>query len=84
MPALLALASAATFGVADFLGGLATRKAHVVAVTLLTNLAGLFVALLLLLVVGGDWKTGSAGWGALGGLFGLAGLTGWRPVRTRS
>jgi uncharacterized membrane protein len=74
MPALLALASAATFGVADFLGGLATRKAHVVAVTLLTNIAGAFVALVLLLIVGGEWTSGAVGWGAIGGLFGLVGL----------
>lgn len=74
MPALLALASAATFGVADFLGGLATRKAHVVAVTLLTNLAGAFVALILLGLVGGDWSAATVGWGAAGGLCGLAGL----------
>lgn len=74
MPALLALASAATFGVADFLGGLATRKAHVVAVTLLTNVAGGFVALLLLGIVGGDWNASTVGWGAGGGLCGLVGL----------
>lgn len=74
MPALLALASAATFGVADFLGGLATRRAHVIAVTLLSNLAGLALALVLLLVIGGDRNPGSIGWGAAGGLFGLVGL----------
>ncbi len=31
MPALLALVAACTFGVANFLGGLSTRKAAVVA-----------------------------------------------------
>ena len=36
MPALLALAAACTFGVADFLGGQCTRRAAVVAVTLTT------------------------------------------------
>ncbi|MDX2381725.1 MAG: EamA family transporter [Acidimicrobiia bacterium] len=74
MPALLALASAATFGVADFLGGQATRRANVLAVTLFTNIAGLAVAVVLLALVGGGWSTGSVGWGALGGLFGLGGL----------
>jgi drug/metabolite transporter (DMT)-like permease len=74
MPALLALASAATFGVADFLGGLSTRKAPVVAVTLLTNLAGALVAGVLVLVIGGEWTVPTVGWGAAGGLCGLVGL----------
>ena len=74
MAALLALASAATFGVADFLGGLSTRKAPVVAVSLLTNAAGGLVAIILLVIVGGDWTRGSVLWGATGGLSGLAGL----------
>lgn len=74
MPALLALASAATFGVADFLGGLATRRASVVAVTLVTNVTGAVVAVVLLATVGGDWTTPTVTWGAIGGLCGLAGL----------
>lgn len=74
MPALLALASAATFGVADFLGGLATRKAPVVAVTLLTNIAGGLVAVVILFVIGGEWAADTIWWGAAGGLCGLAGL----------
>ncbi len=74
MSSLLALASAATFGVADFLGGFATRKASVAAVTLLTNIAGGFFALVLFAIVGGDWATETVVWGAAGGLCGLAGL----------
>lgn len=74
MPALLALASAATYGVADFLGGLATRRASVVAVTLITNVTGALVAIVLLATIGGNWTTPTVVWGAVGGLCGLAGL----------
>ena len=74
MPALLALASACTFGVADFLGGMATRRASVVAVTLLTNVAGAVLAVVLVVVVDGRWSGDAVVWGGLGGLCGLAGL----------
>lgn len=74
MPALLALAAACTFGVADFLGGLATRKAAVVAVTLTTNLAGAALAIVLVFGIDGAWTPRAVGWGAVAGLAGLAGL----------
>ena len=74
MPALLALAAACTFGVADFLGGLATRRAAVVAITLATNLAGGTLALVLVFVIDGAWTTESIAWGAAGGFAGLIGL----------
>jgi uncharacterized membrane protein len=74
MPALLALAAACTFGVADFLGGLSTRKAAVVAVTLITNVAGAALAVVLVFTIDGTWTAGAIGWGAIGGLAGLVGL----------
>jgi drug/metabolite transporter (DMT)-like permease len=74
MPALLALAAACTFGVADFLGGLATRRAAVVAITLITNLAGAALAVVLVVTIGGRWNIETIGWGAAGGLAGLMGL----------
>jgi len=74
MPALLAIAAACTFGVADFLGGLSTRKAAVVAITLITNLAGAALAIVLVVVIDGEWAMRALGWGALGGLAGLVGL----------
>jgi len=74
MPALLALAAACTFGVADFLGGLATRKAAVVAVTLITNVAGAALAVLLVFIIDGAWTASAIGWGAIGGFAGLVGL----------
>jgi uncharacterized membrane protein len=74
MPALLAIVAACTFGVADFLGGLATRKSAVVAVTLITNLAGGALAVVLVVVIDGAWTVRAVAWGAAGGLAGLAGL----------
>ena len=74
MPALLALAAACTFGVADFLGGMCTRRAAVVSVTLTTNLAGAALAIVLVFTIGGAWTPGAIGWGAIAGLAGLTGL----------
>ena len=74
MPALLAIAAACTFGVADFLGGLATRKAAVVTITLITNLAGAALAVVLVIGIDGRWNAEAIGWGAAGGLAGLLGL----------
>lgn len=74
MPALLALAAACTFGVADFLGGQATRRGAVIAVTLVTNLAGAALALALVVAIDGRWDMRAVGWGAASGLAGLAGL----------
>lgn len=74
MPALLAIASACTFGVADFLGGLSTRKSPVVVVTLITNLTGAALAVALVIVIDGAWTLRAVAWGAAGGLAGLVGL----------
>lgn len=74
MPALLALAAACTFGIADFLGGMATRRAAVVAVTLATNLAGGALAVVLVFTIDGAWTTPAIAWGATGGIAGLVGL----------
>lgn len=74
MPALLALAAACTFGVADFLGGLCTRKAAVAAITLTTNVAGALLAIVLVFTIGGEWTSEAIGWGAVAGLAGLVGL----------
>ena len=74
MSALLALASAGTFGVSDFLGGRATRSASVVSVTLLTNFAGLVIALALMFVLDGEWTAQAFAWGAVAGVGGVLGL----------
>jgi drug/metabolite transporter (DMT)-like permease len=74
VPALLALAAAAVFGAADFTGGYAARRTHVATVTLVTNVVGVAIATVLVLVLGGAWTTSSIGWGAAGGACGLVGI----------
>lgn len=64
LAAALALAGAMVWGAADFLGGLASRRAAAVRVTLLTGLAALLVLLPAQLIVGGAWTWADAGWGA--------------------
>jgi drug/metabolite transporter (DMT)-like permease len=71
---LLALASAVVYGMADFCGGLATRRAAVVAVVAVSQAAGLVALLPLLPWLGGDPTVRDLGWGAVAGLAGAAGL----------
>ena len=70
----LALAAAATFGTADFLGGLATRRANALLVTFVAQLAGLGVVLPALLVLRGQADPASLAWGAASGMCGWVGL----------
>lgn len=69
MGALLALASALCYGVADFAGGLLSRRAHYATVALTGQAGGLIVALAAAVAmrpaVAG---LGGLGWGALSGL----------------
>ena len=74
MGAILALAAAATFGVADFAGGQATRRSPALHVTLVSNVAGGLVAVILAFAVASTWSTAALVWGAIGGVFGLVGL----------
>ncbi|NNC91293.1 MAG: DMT family transporter [Acidimicrobiia bacterium] len=75
MSPFLALLSAVTFGGADFLGGLATRKSNrVLAVVVLSQLAGLAIVLVALAGVGGDLVAEDIGWAAGAGVAGAAGL----------
>ncbi|MCB0975536.1 MAG: EamA family transporter [Actinobacteria bacterium] len=75
MGALLALASAAVFGAADFTGGYATRKTPILTVTLIANVAALFIAAAIVAVVGGVWTPRTVGWSAAAGVCGLTGIT---------
>jgi drug/metabolite transporter (DMT)-like permease len=71
---LLALASAATWGVADFSGGLVSRRVPTIPVTVISQSAG-FVALLVALGINGGGLDGRSFWiGILSGLAGGAGL----------
>jgi drug/metabolite transporter (DMT)-like permease len=75
MFSLLALASAAFYGAADFIGGITSRRADTMAVVLVSQLAGLVMVALLLPVIGTpvpevrDWI-----WGAVAGIAGGVGV----------
>ncbi|MCZ7440631.1 DMT family transporter [Micromonospora sp. WMMC241] len=71
---LLSLASATVLGSADFVGGIATKRAAAVTVVLWSNAAGLLTAVLFVGLVGGDgFGAGDLVWGALAGLAGSVG-----------
>ena len=74
MAALLALAAAATWGVADFLGGLTSRRADERTVAALSQFAGLAVLAVVVPLAGGSASVAALGWGALAGLGGAGGL----------
>ena len=74
MAVVLALASAVVYGAADFLGGLASRKASVFGVVALSQLVGLVALLALLPWLGGPVDAADLAWGAAAGLAGATGL----------
>ena len=75
MAYLLAIASAALYGAADFLGGMASRRASTIAVVVWSQAAGLVMLLLVLPLLSGaspsrsDWF-----WGAIAGIAGSVGV----------
>ena len=75
MAYLLAVASAALYGAADFLGGMASRRASTIAVVVWSQAAGLVMLLLVLPLLPGaspsrsDWF-----WGAIAGIAGSVGV----------
>jgi drug/metabolite transporter (DMT)-like permease len=72
---LLAIASAALYGAADFLGGLASRRASTIAVVASAQAAGLLVLLLVLpLLPDASPSRSDLGWGAMAGLAGSVGV----------
>jgi drug/metabolite transporter (DMT)-like permease len=67
--ALLALASAACYGLADFIGGLLSRRAHFGTVALIGQLSGFLLSLVVLPLLPGPGVTAAGlGWGALSGV----------------
>lgn len=71
---VLALVSAVSFGASDYAAGLAARAASVLQVTLLAQLTGLAVALLVVPWVGPlRLSAASAGWSAAAGIAGTFG-----------
>jgi drug/metabolite transporter (DMT)-like permease len=74
-PYFLAIASAAFYGAADFIGGLTSRRAHISAVVVFSGLAGLVVlAILIPLMPPSSPTPADLGWGAAAGLSGGIGL----------
>ncbi|MEV4612426.1 DMT family transporter [Kitasatospora sp. NPDC049258] len=65
---LLALGSSLAYGCADFLGGLGSRKAHVLRTVLIAAPASLAVELLLWPFLGATFEAGAIGWGAASGV----------------
>ncbi len=74
MVILLALTAAVLYGSGDFLGGTASRGAHVLSVLLLASPAGAVVVLIAALVSGQPVNTGGLAWGAAAGAVGGTGL----------
>ena len=74
MGILLALVAAAAYGSADFLGGMAARKAALLAVALGAQAVGLIVIAIALAIHPEFFSLASLGWGALAGLAGAAGI----------
>jgi uncharacterized membrane protein len=73
--ALLALASALTYGTADFLGGLATRRSPILPVVVLSQAVGTIVLLATLPFFEAVVGVGDLVWGAAAGVAGGIGLT---------
>jgi len=75
MTAILSLFSALLYGTADFSGGVATRRNSVFSVMLLSQAAGIAVALIAAPIVGPDApRAADLAWGLLAGLTGSIGL----------
>jgi drug/metabolite transporter (DMT)-like permease len=75
MAYLLAIASAAFYGAADFAGGLATRRAAAIPVVLLSQASGLVLLALILPLLPPSSPTGpDLAWGAAAGLTGGVGV----------
>ena len=70
----LAIASAALWGGADFLGGMSTRKLTVLVVTWLSQLAGLVTLGIVVVLAGAELSTQGAAWGAAAAVVGALAL----------
>src|SRR3954447_13783703 len=72
----LGLASSLSWGIADFFGGLQSRRRPVLAVMTITQTAGLLLALVVVAAHGAGPPSGGAwlAWAMSGSLFGIAGL----------
>lgn len=71
---MLALGSAALYGAADFLGGLASRRASTIAIVFASQAAGLLPLGLLVVLLPSAPSVRDFVWGAIAGLAGSAGV----------
>jgi drug/metabolite transporter (DMT)-like permease len=74
MVTVFALTAALLYGSADFMGGAATRRAHVLSVLSITAPAGLAVVGLAALLAGGPPRAAGIAWGACAGAAGGVGF----------
>jgi drug/metabolite transporter (DMT)-like permease len=75
LPILLAAISAAVWGSGDFCGGKATQRSNALAVTVFSQVVGLpILGLALLLLPGGSPSVRAIGWGAVAGIAGFVGI----------
>jgi drug/metabolite transporter (DMT)-like permease len=71
---VFALAAAALFGSADFLGGVASRRVRAASVLLISTPAGLVIILAAALLTGVPFQAGGLGWALAAGTAGGAGM----------
>lgn len=74
MAILLSLVTAAVFGIGDFYGGMAAKRARVIQVVAGSHLVGAVGALVAALLVAEQFDWGDVGLGAIGGAFGMGGV----------
>src|SRR4029079_5614645 len=74
MSLYFALPGALSYGLADFAGGLATRRAPVFVVTAVVQVAGLVPLLPAMPIAGGTRSWAAVGWGVLAAAGGTGGL----------
>lgn len=74
MAVVLGLLAAAFYGAADFCGGLATKRAGMLAVAITSQAAGLILLLLVLPLIGGRFTHEALIYGLLGGVCGGIGI----------
>lgn len=74
MPFLFALASSVLYGSADFLGGWASRRGPVLAVTVWSQAMGFVALLVAALLVPGALQADAVAWGVAAGLSGSIGV----------
>jgi len=74
MVVLLGLAAAVLYGGGDFLGGMATRRAHVLTVLMLVETAAVILAVVVAVVSGGPASLPGLAWGFSAGVIGGLGL----------